>query len=982
MRRFALTLTFVASAMCVPAIAHAQASIAGVVKDASGAVLPGVTVEAASPALIEKVRTVVTDGTGQYRIVDLRPGPYTVTFTLTGFNSVKREGIELTGSFVATVDIEMRVGALEETIVVTGEAPMVDVQSATRQQVQDRAIIDSIPAGRSPYALGVLAPAVSLNSGNTDVGGSDLNATQGLAAHGGKFGDQVVMQSGLPVTAQASSGWVSRVNINMAAVQEVAVDFAAVSAEHSSGGVRVDILPRDGGNAFEGTLFASYSNESLQGNNFTQALRDLGLSTPDANRAQLDVNPGFGGPLKRDKVWFYVAGRYAITENYKAGIFNNLNANNPAAWVYAPDTSSRPFNGQVVRDGSVRLAWQATPRNKIGVVYQHQANCACPQDISATRSPEANRDAEFPLQRKIVADWSAPVTSRLLLQGGMVHQFGESNRVPTPGLNPLMIAVQEQSIGLNYRGPDPGLRLQDNLSVHYRLSAAYVTGAHSAKVGMSANHGHFHQQDYDVQPVSYRFNNGVPNRISTRALPREYQNDVKMNFGLFAQDSWSLERLTAGYGIRFDYFNGGYDEQRLGPTEMLPNRNLVFPGATTSVWKDVTPHFGATYDLFGSGRTALKVSYNKYLENVTAASALSARNPLLSIVSSNNRSWNDANRNFVPDCDLRNPAAQDNRATGGDQCGAWDNPNLGNPISAAAYDPAIVSGWGIRGYNWEFSAGVQHEIVPRVSLDVGYFRRWFGNHKVTDNRTLSAADFDAFSITSPSDPRLPAGGRAVIGNLYNLKPASFGQRADNFVTLAGNYGDQIERWHGVDLSINARPRFGLIFQGGLSTGKTTTDTCEIRAALPEIDPTNPHCHVETAYLTQIKGLASYTIPRIDVQVSATLQNLPGPVILADFTATNAVVLPSLGRPLAGGAANVTVPIVEPGTLYGDRLNQVDLRISKLLAFAGTRSRVSLDLYNAMNSDAVLEVNNNFAAWQRPTEIMPARFAKFSVQFDF
>jgi hypothetical protein len=190
---------------------------------------------------------------------------------------------------------------------------------------------------------------------------------------------------------------------------------------------------------------------------------------------------------------------------------------------------------------------------------------------------------------------------------------------------------------------------------------------------------------------------------------------------------------------------------------------------------------------------------------------------------------------------------------------------------------------------------------------------------------------------------------------------------------------------------------GLVVQGGTSTGRTIQDDCEVKAKVPEpgesratsglITTANvtalEYCHTATNWLTQVKMLASYNIPRIDVRVSGTLQNLPGPQILANYNLPSAVAAQALGRPLAGGAANVTVGLIEPGTTYGDRFNQVDFRVSKLLRFGQTRTTVSLDFYNAMNASAVLNQNNTFGgSWQQPSAILPPRFAKVSLQFDF
>jgi hypothetical protein len=267
-------------------------------------------------------------------------------------------------------------------------------------------------------------------------------------------------------------------------------------------------------------------------------------------------------------------------------------------------------------------------------------------------------------------------------------------------------------------------------------------------------------------------------------------------------------------------------------------------------------------------------------------------------------------------------------------------------------------------------------------MEVSYFRRWFGNFIVTDNRALAPADFDPFSITTPAHPRLPGGGGHLISGLYNIKPPKFGVPADVYVTFASNYGKQTERWNGVDLTLNARPRAGVLLQGGLSTGRRTTDNCEILAKLPEIAPTNPYCHVQTKFLTDVKFLGLYTIPRVDVQVSGTLRNESGPQILADYNATNADVAPSLGRNLAGGARNVSVNLVEPGTMYGERRNQLDLRVAKVFRIAGTRTSAGVDIYNVFNASPVLTQSNAFATWLRPQSILLARFLKLSMTVDF
>jgi len=274
-----VSITSIVTVLLCPGFAFAQASIAGGVKDTSGAVLPGVTVEASSPALIEKVRSAVTDATGQYKIVDLRPGTYTVTFTLPGFSTVKREGLELTGSFTATVDTELRVGTLEETITVTGETPTVDVQSSTRQRVVSAEVINALPTNRTHYDMVVLVPGMTASS--QDVGGAGGNQ-QGttVAIHGGRGDDMRVTQNGISLGTMVTAGGKSATTYNLGAVQEVTVDYAGVSAEMAQGGVRINLIPKDGGNVFSGSGTLAFANHSMQGSNYTDDLKARGLATP------------------------------------------------------------------------------------------------------------------------------------------------------------------------------------------------------------------------------------------------------------------------------------------------------------------------------------------------------------------------------------------------------------------------------------------------------------------------------------------------------------------------------------------------------------------------------------------------------------------------------------------------------------------------------------------------------------------------------
>ena len=980
-----------AMALVLPALAAAQgASIAGVVRDASGGVLPGVTVEAASPALIEKVRTVVTDGSGQYRIVDLRPGTYTVTFTLGGFSTVKREGIELQGTVTATVNADLRVGALEETITVTGAAPVVDVQGVQQQRVIGKEVIDVLPTGRTTTNVAVLIPGMTLSttfSGEgQDVGGNTGDVMQGLAIHGGRAGDTRRMVDGLSM--QSFGPGSSAFSPNSGMVQEVAVDVAAGSAEVGTGGVRVNIIPREGGNNFSGSFFASGSSDKFQSDNINQELLDRRLISASKVKSNWEINPAFGGPVVRDRLWFFTSGRVSQVNNYIGGALRNANAGNPAAFLYAPDPNFQGSRDTQWRSVNGRLTWQANPKNKLSFFMDVQDRCSC-IDTRALTSPEAAANFEFPWKRLVTLTYTSPISSRILIEAGYAHKPEDWGYFQPDGGNDAaaLVGIQDLASGIFYRGPrgmfGSSMRFRSELmDDSWRGSVSYITGAHALKIGYQDHVGTMH--NFFNLPVagnlSFQFNNGVPVNITQRS-PYEAQTRVH-DGGIYAQDRWTVGRMTANVGLRWDFYRTSYPTQTLGPNQFTPNRNVTFEGGEVASFNDITPRIGVAYDLFGTGRTALKASISKYVEQLSYGGTFGeGATPAQRTVQSVTRSWTDANRNFIPDCDLSNLQANA-------ECGIVNNLAYGNPVPSTTYDPETLSGWGKRGYNWETSVSVQQELAPNVSADVGYFRRWYGNFLATDNTAVGPADFDVFSVTAPSDSRLPGGGGHTVTGLYNITPAALTRRPDNLLTFAENFGEQIERWQGVDVSINARLRGGLVAQGGLSTGRTLTDNCEVMAALPELligpGPTvRPleHCRFETPYLTQFKALAAYTIPVLDVQFSGTFQSIPGPQVQASVVYPSALVAGSLGRPLAGTAI-VQANVIEPGTEYGDRLNQLDFRVGKIIRFGGARAALNVDVFNVFNDNAVLTENASFAVFRQPLNVLNPRLLKFSVNFDF
>jgi len=511
-----------------------------------------------------------------------------------------------------------------------------------------------------------------------------------------------------------------------------------------------------------------------------------------------------------------------------------------------------------------------------------------------------------------------------------------------------------------------------------------VTGQHNLKLGYQGAFVSWWTTPFtNSQRLAYRLNNGTPNQLTMSAGTYDTFENVQ-TAALYAQDQSTFGRLTLQGAVRYDRASSQFLDQSVGPDRWIPTKLVFAAQDGVTGYNDLTPRLGASYDLRGNGKTAIKFSAGKYVEAASHNAVYMGTNPLSRIPTSTTRSWTDANRNFVPDCNLLNSAQQDLRASNGDFCGAMASPTFGTDVLTNTYDPDILGGWDVRPHNWSVGASVQHELLPRLSVLAAYNRRWFTNFLVTDNLAVSPSDFSPFTATAPLDSRLPGGGGYPVAGLYDVNPQLFGQTR-NLITAASKYGGQTQYWQGVDLTINARVTAGLTVQGGFSSGRTVTDSCDIRVQLPETNPLNPYCRVVEALLTQAKWLGTYTLPRVDVQLSATFQSVPGAQLAANYNVPNAAVAPSLGRSLSGGAANAMVNLVTPGTLYGDRINQLDFRAGKVLRFGRTRTQLSLDLYNLLNTDAIQTYNQTFVAngaWLTPTAILAARFAKITAQIDF
>ena len=992
----------------VPAIAWGQAdtgNIAGVVRDTSGAVMPGVTVEASSPALIEKVRSVVTDSQGLYRIVDLRPGTYTVTFALPGFSTVKREGIALTTGFTANVSAELRVGSLEETVTVTGEAPLVDTQNVEQQQTLSREILDAIPTSRRPaqfITLIVGADGGSNASTLHDVGGVGSDRAF-FGVHGQRADDMTYNFGGMDSRVFSGGGF----QYNAHTFEEVVVETAAGSAEATTGGVQINIIPKDGGNIFSGSISTELTGPSLQSDNINDYLRTHGIASAGAVRRYYDIGGGIGGPIRQNKLWFFTAARYEDRSLYQAGNYYNKRQ---GTVFYEPDLSRPAYNHDFSKDASLRLTWQATAKQKFVASFTDHPSCQCTfallEQVSPIFAPEAVAEHRYVPQYLGTAHYTSPLTDRLLIEADYSTSRYNREQRRIPGVGRDAISVTDTGLNLRYGSRSTLYQRLNDLRQHERVAVSYITGTHNLKAGADLNQFSQGEKEYNDpflvnHAISYTFRNQLPVSVSIYTGPYgPYQEGVENN--LYAQDQWTIRRLTLNLGVRYDVYDMTIPAMHLGAGVYVPARD--FPEVKHSPrWENLSPRVGMAYDLFGDGKTAVKWALGRYPQRNTG---VAVNLPVSNQPTSTTIAWNDANGNFVPDCDLHNPLANG-------ECGVWGDRTFGQVIGGnTRFANDAIGGYNLEAYNWQGNVSVQQQLRNNVGLTVAYFRTWYGGFQALDNQLVTPADYDPFCVTAPTDSRLGSVSGTRLCGLYDVKPAKFGQ-FDFLRTQASHYGDMSEVFDGIDITSVAR--FGKAqFQGGVATGRTVTDNCGLTIdspstatagtpagaalALSVVDMRPGFCKVSRPWSssTQVKFNIVYALPW-DFQASSIYQNIPGVPIRATYVASDAEIFPSLGRHLAScpsqtaATCNQNYPAIDlipPFSQYGDRIQQVDLRLTRNFPLAGSRKlQGNFDIYNILNASTAQNEQATYRVgpanqWRNPIQIMGGRLIKFSAQLTF
>ena len=939
-----------AGLLLVPSSARAQSVISGIARDASGAVLPGVTVEASSEALIERIRTVVTDGEGRYSIVDLRPGTYLIVFTLTGFSSFRREGIELPANFTMTINADMRVGALEESVTVTGESPVVDVQTAQRTHVLSRDLLDSLPTGRNYSGLAALMPGVRMS--NTDVGGNQQMEQIYMRVHGSRQTDTTLQVDGMQLNSLMNDGQV-QAYFSDAANAEVSYQTSGVSADVSAGGLRINMIPREGGNRTSGSAFAGGIRESWQGDNVTPQLRARGLESGDTVNHVSDYNFAIGGPLRQDRLWYFTTVRRIAT--------NEVVANN-----FYKD--GRPgIEDQWIYNLMARLTWQANGKTKVTSYFDrypkfkgHEMGALTDPDTAARR-----REWQHALYYTTQTKLTSTLTSRLLLEAGYSSNVEYFTGKYQPGVEKPRGTPEwftqighEELVGYGTVTPHrywKGLSTPANGTDPRRhvLSTAlsYVTGTHAVKTGVQWGFGPYITRGDLNGDLVQLYRNGRYDSVRVYNTPREAKEFLNADLGIFAQDSWRLDRLTLNYGIRLEYFNGEIAEQNSPAGRFVPARHFDAI-ACMPCWFDVTPRLGVAYDLFGTARTALKASVNKYMAGQTLGFA-QRYNPFSS--QNDTRRWDDLNNDDV---------AQDI------EIGPPNDARFGQATLTRRPDPDIA-----REYDWEYSAGIQHQLLPGVSVTAAWYHRDTYNMVQSVNGPFTRADYTVVNVVNPLDGSIiPA---------YNLNPAKRGliDRVDL------NSTDRDLRsfsYTGFEFGMAARIHKATMF-GGWTVDRTILNHCDelenwgnLSAVIYNASGLNSqaaksdfhYCNQSAIGIPlqhEFKLSGSYQLPW-QMQASATFQSYAGAMLPTRWSIgrTTRYAADCIGSCTPGAlvipnmtATTYVLDLTPPGSEYYERLNQLDLSLRKIVRIGRYQYSGQLDLFNASNSSYVKTQTTTF-----------------------
>jgi hypothetical protein len=939
-----IAILVIAGAAAAQTTSATTGAINGRVTDSTGAVMPGVTVTVSSPSMMG-TRTAVTDPDGQFRVTAVPPGDYTLLFELTGFTSIRNEGVRISVGFTATVNAEMKLASLSENVVVTGQSPVVDTSQTQVGNTFDAKQLSALPTSRDYFSLLAGSPAIQMN--RIDVGGSTNGTQQGFVVYG-TSGQVRASIEGLNAT-EATGAFGNYPDVG--AMEEIQINTAAHSAEASTPGVQSQFISKSGGNEFRGTFFGGYSPERWQNFNIdnAQIARGLtgggGLKPEDTNRlsSYQDTNLGFGGYAIKNKLWWYGSYRH---QDVKARFVN---------FPVKPQTT-------ILNNYSGKVTYNLTQNNKI-IGYTQPSQKKQPQrfdsfllgvDTGINTSEGTTWNQNFWAWVHKV-EWNGVLSDRAFaeIRGG---QYGYDW---TNGVNGTGLRYEDIGNNLIYgRNRNWARERRRNQALgSLSLFKDDWVGQHNFKVGGEI----FYETVVDIYKDGYEedilhvMQNGAPLDVIFFQTPNESTGGL-WTYGSYANDTWRVtSRLTLNIGARFDRYRAFTPAQEHAAGRFNPTAITFAANNSVIDFNLFAPRLGVTYDLSGTGKTVLKFNYGKYWWNPGADFVFNT--------SENAPAWWRRYRWTDINGDGRwNPGEQ----------GATLVSSRGG-VATESLDPALQDT-----RTDEIAAFVERELMANFGVRAGYVWRGLRNQYQRYNVALP---YSAFTVpVSIPDPGLDGrvgtadDGSPIAG--FDLATAYRGLTPVNMTT---NVPNSDADYHTFEITGTKRMsrRWSLLASYGYTKSFDQGNSYLGNSVRANNLPVTPNDKINTdegrqEYSRQTVKLAgTWNTPWWGVSFSPMLRYQQGFPFGRTF-ATN----------LSYGSVRI---LAEPlGTRRQNTISIVDLRFEKTVGL-GNRRDVSafFDIYNMFNANPAQNLQwSSGTAFNRPLSIVPPRLARIGVKLNF
>lgn len=906
--------------MTGPLLAQTQTgTITGLVTDEQGAILPGVTVTLESPALMRPQSTATT-AQGSYSVIALPPGGYTVRFELDGFRAVERAGIRVNVAVVTSVDQALTVASVTETVTVSGQSPAVDVKSTSRSTNFDADLLANIPQAREIWSTVEQVPGATMSRFN--VGGTSSAQQSVMQVHGSAAGQQEYAMNGLKLNWPGSNGGGTAFYFDHDSMAEINVMTNGAPAEVATGGIYMNMVTRAGGNRFAGGSSIFWEDDSFQGDNVTDELREAGASNGNPINFIYDFNAHAGGPIRRDRIWFFSS-------------YRRFDINTDVLGILRPDGSpAADVNHQSNFLGKVTA--RLDDRNKLSAEYNFNY-----QNRFFRRPPGALVE-EQATWRQInpaniaQAQWTSVVTPRLFLDAryGFLHLIFPLHYQDEVGATDFArqdVVRQTLSGAAIFDLENTAIRHQANVSASYFVGD--WAGSHSFKTGFELGRA-FNQNAYAANgDYVLRYFDGVPLDVQTYNTPVTSKNHID-TLALYVQDAWAVtRRLTVNYGARFERLVGYAPEQSRPGNAFFPAESFGriddIPSWASGVWR-----IGASYNLTGDGKTALKGFVGRFM--------VQEGTRLVEQVNPNNlggdfRSWIDRNGNDVAELDELGPPT---RPYGG-RVNRID-PDLAQP------------------YSDELTVGIEREVAQNLSIGATYYRRHNGRRFSGVNLAVPPSDYTPVQVDGPE-------GSLTV---FDQDPATLGL-ADRLITNVDGLDDT---YNGIEFTATKRMTDRWQLLAGLTIGK---DEGVLDQGLND-DFNDPNLNLnredaaiglDSTYIVKIIG--TYVLPR-DYTISTNFRYFTGQPV------TKQVQLRGLNQ------GSVTVLAEPRGTTRLDDVTMWDIRGSKVFSLRnGIRLEAMIDVFNLLNQSSATTINPNAGPrFGQPIAILPPRIARLCLKMTF